>query len=456
MNTKNIQNRINLKELFSKATDKNFYNLFQPVIPKIDLTGKIAQVISAVTEAVTVWLICKSKLSEVNQIVAVLVSIGAVILLVTAIEIGGRKGLEVITRAVVWKKLQNFWYWILFLFIVAITGFLFWQSFKLSTKGVNQAFLQSVETAIIFDDGEYLKRYRVLKSEINIKFDNQKKTLTDAFILNYDAKEKEYNSQIEVVNASIEVHSNNMDKGVKWAKSHFNKQTKIKNELVALKDAKLSELTTVHTKDLKTVEATRIEALNIEAAKHKEALKKAENALNQNHTSEKNQAAFWGDLFSNLVGFMIGIAFVCIVVVEIFRRGSGIEIDYQEDELPPTLFNIFLSGLNNRTFNLSYNLAKKWYVEKREFSFFTQDIAPRRIGFQFSTNTSNEAYNDLPNTLLSQDEQNNFGDTFCSNTNCQNKFFKRSHNHRFCSTDCRVGEWERDTGQTLRKKKSTK
>lgn len=442
----NILNyRIKVNEIFTKAANKDYFNLFQPVIPKIDLTGKIAQVISAITEGLTVWLICQSKLLEINKILAVLLSVLAVILVVAAIEIGGRKGLQVLTRAIVWKKLNNKWYWILFVFIACITGFLFIQSFKLSTKGVSQSFKQSVKTAIIFDDSEYLDRHNVFINQINTKFDTQKKTLTDAFILNYDAKEKEYNSKTEAVNAEIELHSANMLKGVKWAKGHFNKQTKIKNELVSKKDSKLAEITANHTKDLKSVESSRIEALSKEDNRHKEALKKDETALNQNHIAEKSQAQFWGHLFSNLVGFMISIAFVCIVVVEIFRRGSGIEIDYKENELPPNIFTIFLNGLNNRTYNLSYNLAKKWYVQKKDFDFLMLEKSGRTIGFH----SAKESYNDLPSTLLNKKSDNSHGDTTCDNPNCSNKFFKRSHNHRFCSNECRFGGWEDKTGRNL-------
>jgi hypothetical protein len=194
MQLKSIQNRLNVKELFTKATDKNFFNLFQPVIPKIDLTGKIAQVISAATEGVTVWVICQSELSNVNKIVTFLLSVIAVVLVVAAIEVGGRKCLQVLTRAIIWKRLTSFWYWILFLFVAAITGFLFWQSYGLSTKGIDQSFKQSVKVAVTFDDSQLLDKHNTFSNQINTKYDNQNKTLSDAFILNFDSKEKEYNS----------------------------------------------------------------------------------------------------------------------------------------------------------------------------------------------------------------------------------------------------------------------
>jgi len=392
MSNKSIQNRLNVKEFFRKATDKDYFNLFQPVIPKIDLTGKIAQVISALTESVTIWLICQSKLSDLNKVVVFLISVMAVILVVTAIEIGGRKCLQVLTRAIIWKRLTSFWYWILFLFILAITGFLFWQSYGLSTKGIDKTFEQSVKMAVTLDDTPFLERHGNFVKEINTKYDNQNKTLSNAFILNFDAKEKEYISKIDAVQNLIEEHANNKEKGVKWANSHLKKQTKIKNALVTEKESKLSELTTNHTKDLKVVESARLAALDKEDVRYKTAVEKAEKALNQNHGADKEQANFWGNLFSNLVGFMIALAFVCIIITEIFRRGAGIEIDYEENELPPTILNVFIAGLNNRTFNLTYNLAQKWYVEKREFDFFPSPNIPRTIGFNIpSVNNQDES-----------------------------------------------------------------
>ena len=439
--------RIKVNELFTKATNQDYFNLFQPVIPKIDLTGKIAQVISAATEAVTIWLICQSELSEVNKYIAFLLSLIAVVLVVAAIEIGGRKGLQVLTRAIVWKKLQNVWYWILFVFVFGITGFLFWQSYNLSTKGVSQSFKQSVKTAIIFDDSQFLERHTLLLNQINTKYDNQNKTLSDAFILNFDAKGKEYDSKIDAVNNLIDQHSRNKEKGVKWAQSHINKQTKIRDRIISEKESQLSKLTANHTKDLKVVESARLTALNKEDDRNKKAIEKAEIAINQNHTSEKNKAAFWGSLFSNLVGFMILIAFACIIITEIFRRGSGIEINYQENELPPTLFNIFLVGLNNRTFNLSYNLAKKWYVEKRDFNFLEPSVPIRRIGFQNAKDELNEPRMSDGTTTRVVYKQVDF---IRQCERCKADFTPNSKTHRFCSDDCRKKSWEQKNGRTLK------
>ncbi len=106
-----------LKQVETTATNREFYDLFRPIIPSMDLTGKIAQVISALTEAVTVWFIMQSELAGMTKAVSIALSIIAVILVVAVLELGGRKFLQVLTRALVWKRLQNFWYYSMFKFL---------------------------------------------------------------------------------------------------------------------------------------------------------------------------------------------------------------------------------------------------------------------------------------------------------------------------------------------------
>lgn len=522
MSNKSIQNRINVKEFFKKATDKNYYNLFQPVIPKIDLTGKIAQVISAATEAVTVWLICQSELSALNKAMSFVLSLIAVVLVVSAIEIGGRKGLQVITRAIVWKRLVNVWYWILFTFIVGITGFLFWQSYGLSTKGISQSFEQSVKATVTLDDAKLISRHGLNLDKINEKYDNQVLAVKSAFKLEYDAKEKEYNTKIQGVDIAIEKHKSDKLRGVKWAQSHVNKQTKNKATLETEKATFLAALTTTHTTELKAIETARNGALNQEDQRHSKALETAENNLTENHNTDKSNANFWGNLLSGLVGLMILVAFVCIIIVEIFRKGAGIEIDYEETTIPPSLATIAAMGVNNRLFNVAYKWVFKLYVDKKNFedkfdhvhklrnedstqlnnqwnSIISEDIKGRSNQFNdlFLNRTSenstptyskfisptihsndhvkddneriivrgflppdsinkevDSSYNDLVNELF-LDQNDTEGNTTCDRNGCNNRFNKKNHRHRFCSTDCRIHEWETKAGTKLRKKKGT-
>jgi len=259
-----MQNRINVKEIYSKAIDINFRNLFQPVIPHLDTTGKIAQVISALTEAVTVWFICQSELSGLNKFVSVFLSIAAVLLVVSAIELGGRKGIQVLTRAIVWKRLKSFWYWALFIPVLIITGFLFFQSFQLSTKGTNQTFKQSIQFAAVFDDTPLYGRHLDNTDRINTKYDKQAETIKAAYTANHTATATTYQSRINAIDSKLAEHRRNKANGVKWAQSHIDKQAGTRNKILTDKAAGLATLTVDHNNDIKGIESARTNELTIE------------------------------------------------------------------------------------------------------------------------------------------------------------------------------------------------
>lgn len=495
-----MQNRTSIKEYFKKPTDINYRNLFQPVIPHLDLTGKIAQIISALTEAITVWFICQSELSEVNKTLSILLSIIAVLLVVTAIELGGRKGIQVLTRAIVWKRLKSFWYWALFIPVLLITVFLFWQSFQLSTQGTNRTFQQSVQSTVMFDDSTFFARHLFLVAAINTKFDKKLTTTSNAYNANYVAKEMEFNSRIDAVDDLLKEHKRNKANSIKWAQSHINKQTKNRNDILTDKAAALAALTQINTIDVKTIENARTKELTAEKERYQTTTYEAKKIADDNHQHETDNANFWGSLFSNLVGIMIITAFVCIVIVEIFRKGSGIEVEYIENEAPPSLWSVFWQGVNNRTFNVSYKMVSKVYVEKKTFDFGF--IQPTLSEYQQNTITLNRKHN-LPllfNTKiddniqfsanakdgeiitttvelnpifredptirahvvlddLSSDDKNNQNPTVKSGQivgekNCKNCgviFQYKNKKKLYCSDNCRQVFWEKTNGRKLKK-----
>ena len=58
-----MKKNITLKAKETKATNSDFYNLFRPIAPSIETIGKVAQIISALTEAVTIWYITQSEMA---------------------------------------------------------------------------------------------------------------------------------------------------------------------------------------------------------------------------------------------------------------------------------------------------------------------------------------------------------------------------------------------------------
>ena len=135
---------VKLKAKETAATNSDFYNLFRPIAPSIDVIGKVAQVISGLTEAITIWYITQSEMAGSSKFISILVSLMAMILVVAILELGGRKFVQVLTRALVWKRLKNAWYISLFAIISLITIGMGVLSFNLSTKGIHYAFVSSV------------------------------------------------------------------------------------------------------------------------------------------------------------------------------------------------------------------------------------------------------------------------------------------------------------------------
>ena len=78
------------------------------------------------------------------------------------------------------------------------------------------------------------------------------------------------------------------------------------------------------------------------------AIAKEEKALNKIHDSKFKNATFWGNLFSFFVGFSVLLAFICIVSVEVFRRGSGIEVTYEEEEMDDSILEMIWKGFKAR------------------------------------------------------------------------------------------------------------
>ena len=64
---------------------------------------------------------------------------------------------------------------------------------------------------------------------------------------------------------------------------------------------------------------------------------------------------------------------------------------------------------------------------------------PKKIGFQFGNNSLNEVVKPL--------KTNTTDFIYCAN--CNEKTERKTHNHKFCSTKCRVQNWEKEKGAKI-------
>lgn len=392
-----MNNKIKLIAKETSATNRDFYNLFRPIAPSIDMIGKVAQVISALTEAVTIWHISQSELAGSSKVVATLVSIVATILVVAVLELGGRKFLQVATRALVWKRFKNKWYIALFAIVTAITIGMGVMSFRLSTNGINHAFVSNVPVSTHVDDTKFKSNYREDVKLIASQYDSEWNLLNSNNESVLDRTSDKYDAKI----AAAELKATNYDRkyasGEKWAKSQAAKYRKKGSSLLLEKSNALSVLQDKNTKRLEQWRSEKKSAIAIAKKEMKASVAAVTASTVKVHDAEVTNATFWGGLFSWFVGFSVVLAFVCIISVEVYRRGSGIEVEYDEHDVDLSVPELVWMGVSNRWNGFFRKRAEK-------FAQITPSSAPSRsIGFDYPTqpNVYASQEHDMPNAEYS-------------------------------------------------------
>ena len=371
-----MNQNIKLKQVESHATNREFYDLFRPIIPSMDLTGKIAQVISALTEAVTVWFIMQSELAGVTKVVSIALSILAVILVVAVLELGGRKFLQVLTRALVWKRLQNKWYKLLFTIVAIMTIGLGILSFKLSTNGIHHTFTSKATlNAIELDHSALNQEYQARLDRVDKRFAQDLKLLEESHYRIMQSLDNQYDAKANEALLKAGNYEQKSQKGAKWAISHANKYKATAANLVTTKTNKLAALNEKHSNQLAVWKTHRQKAIDREQKRLDNNIAKATIVKSKRAASELKVADFWGSLFSGLVGFTIILAFFCIITVEVFRRGSGITVAYEEVENHPSTLALLWTGVKSKANNAFRKQAEKLVA-------LPPAVPQRTIGFQ--------------------------------------------------------------------------
>ena len=391
-----MKKQVKLKARETVATNHDFYNLFRPIAPSIDIIGKVAQIISALTEAITIWHITQSEMVGASKATAIVVSIIATLLVVAILELGGRKFLQVLTRALVWKRLKNAWYISLFSIVAFITIGIGVLSFRLSTNGIHHAFVSNVPVVSSFDDSELKKEFRSTTLELSDHFDKELQLIKDNHKEGMLSVVAKYDAQINDGQIKVKQYDRSYAKGAKWAKGHADKYRKKVSQLeIARADAKIA-LQETYTKKVEKWQSRKNKARASAKAELNKKVAANEKIEEKVHQSKSNKASFWGSLFSFLVGFSVILAFICIITVEVYRRGSGIEVAYDEEDKDPSILEIFWFGLTNRMDGFFRRRAEK-------FAQISSPGTPNRssIGFDYpKPMVSGYSSGDMPSTEM--------------------------------------------------------
>ena len=373
-----MKKQIRLKAKESSASNSDFYNLFRPIAPSINVIGKIAQVISGLTEAVTIWYITQSEMAGASKFLSIIVSIMCMILVVALLELGGRKFLQVLTRALVWNRLKNAWYVALFSIVTLITVGMGVLSFRLSTNGVNHAFVSSVPVAKVFDDTSLKADFREQTKLINDRFNSDLKVIQDNFQGVITSTADQFDSRINAAQVKAAEYDRKFANGFKWAKSQADKYRKRMATIESEKANAILAFQNDYSKKLDQWQGKKDKALASEKAGLIAAIKKGETSMVKVQDSKLKKATFWGGLFSFFVGFSVILAFICIISVEVYRRGSGIHVEYHEEEYDQSIAKLYWEGILNRFDGFFRKKAEAFAKVK------TPMVSSGRIGYNYS------------------------------------------------------------------------
>jgi len=373
-----MQKQVKLQAKETAATNRDFYNLFRPIAPGIDVIGKVAQVISGLTEAVTIWHITQSEMAGSSKFLSISISIVAMILVVALLELGGRKFLQVLTRALVWKRLQNAWYIGLFIIVSGITIGMGVLSFRMSTNGINYAFMSNVPVGMTFDNQRLETSYQTRIQSINEQANQELALLRENHQGVLASTEAQYNARILALRGKVKSYEQKLAAGHKWAGSQANKYRKQANSLITESAEKQSKQQRAYGKQLDTWKQHKAAAIDREEQRLEAAVNKGERAMLARHDAKRKDASFWGNLFSFFVGFSVILAFICIISVEVYRRGAGIEVAYEELEKADSIPLLFWQGMTGRVDNFFRRKAERF----AQIPNSTPDRSSR-IGFDY-------------------------------------------------------------------------
>ncbi len=383
-----MKKQVKLTAKETSATNRDFYNLFRPIAPSLDIIGKVAQVISAITEAITIWHITQTEMAAYSKGVAIVVSLLAMILVVSILELGGRKFLQVVTRALVWKRLKNTWYIMLFAIVTFITIGMGVLSFRLSTNGIQHAFISNVPVTVDIDDASIKSDYRKDVADINAEFDKEWTLIKENHQDVVASTAENYDAQIAAVALKEASFESKFRSGAKWAKGHIDKYRKQGAQLMSKKTNAIAALKTEQTKKLENWRTRKNKATSAEKKEMKNTIASAVAKQDKVNASKLDTATFWGTLFSWLVGFSVILAFICIVTVEVYRRGSGIQVEYEEEDQDPSILEMFWNGLTMRFDNFFRVRAEKFA------KISSPDTTQRSIGFNYPRPTMTNGYDE--------------------------------------------------------------
>ena len=264
-------------------------------------------------------------------------------------------------------------------------------SFRLSTNGIHHAFVSNVPIISMFDNSELKSEYRSNVKDIKAQFAHELDLLKENHKESVNSKSEKFDAQVKAAQTKLEDYASRSKKGMTWANSHVEKYRNKMSALETEKTAMIAQLKDAHSEKVEKWQARQRKALEAEKAALMAEIAKAEAVVGKKHQHKSKNATFWGVLFSYFVGFSVILAFICIVSVEVYRRGAGIEVAYEEEDQKDSILGLFWLGLTKRWDNFFRVRAERF----AKVAGASSSNGNRSIGFNHSSayGTAKNDYN---------------------------------------------------------------
>jgi hypothetical protein len=478
------------KEVLSKPTNQDFFNLFFKSQSVTYLIGIFGQIISGFTEFYFVFTATKGSLPifQIANVPSLLLASLAVYIFEV---IGVRVFLVKIIRQIVSKKFGDWTDWVLFafnlLFCLALCGTNLWFSLLGQTASFHSSTNVRVTDQTFHLDSAKMVKVEAIKSKCSLKYT----------LIRQDYLAQEKGKVLLFDQAIVELKNNRW--AVRENKRKYNAYTN-----------KIDEQLTSKNNELLTLASNREKALTRLDIEKEREIEQIRQSFDKRIGDIENVANADVDLWAMvqqytrpiLVVFIL-LSWIAIIYQEIFFKGSGQNVEVKEVSFRPLLLWVLVVGwydkfyhwfygkvVNNvgldkyrysaiRTNEVSYN-ALEAVKEKSPNEVRPKIAAVRQIGFSKNSEAQKPNIQNLKaDTTMTVATVNIGDDTIGVKTNqgvqyintnddrttvtvdnslrnckhCNQPFTFKHWNKRYCSDACRISNWEARTGKTFIKGK---
>lgn len=322
----------------SLPTNLAFFNKYADLLPTLQLSKIVANIISGATEIFVIFTICHLELLELAPKFAFGVSVLVAILGTITIEIGLRKFCPSAVKAILFKRFKKLELW-LSIFVFIICTILISTSALLSFQGS----FEIVENL----EGDYIYE---TDAAINLRYENRE----DRILKDYEKDKNDINKTFEM---SVEATQNSFDTEIKQQWNYYRRyETKEANENISYKSKKTKIKERID--ELKTTKATKIAAIQTQkndALQNGISIKnnhlkeiKADYSNDKRDIKDRNRVGkIQRDAKIQKYGMGLGyftllclfVFLICTIIIEIIKKGSGME------ETPTPTNYFFKQGL---------------------------------------------------------------------------------------------------------------